>query len=237
MPAKSHFTQNADAPFFLYLTLTSPHTPIAVGKEWKGKSGLNEYADFVMQTDAVVGRVMEALRKSGAAENTLVFFTSDNGCSPHAEIQKLEAMGHFPSGPLRGYKFDAWEGGHRMPFIAQWPCIFAPGSVCDQLVQQTDLMATMADQLGVKLPDTACEDGVSLLPLLKGGTNPVGAAMPSAPAWPAFPPSAMAHGKSSSARGIRAARRIPSPASSTTSPRISEKLITSGTVNRNASQS
>lgn len=144
-----------------------------MGKEWKGKSGLNEYADFVMQTDAVVGRVMEALRKSGAAENTLVVFTSDNGCSPHAEIQKLEAMGHFPSGPLRGYKFDAWEGGQRMPFIAQWPGIVAPGSVCDQLVQQTDLMATMADQLGVKLPDTACEDGVSLLPLLKGGTNPV----------------------------------------------------------------
>ncbi len=161
------------APFFLYLTLTSPHTPISVAKDWKGKSGLNEYADFVMQTDDVVGRVMEALRKSGAAENTLVVFTSDNGCSPHAEIQKLEAMGHFPSGPLRGYKFDAWEGGHRMPFIARWPGVVAPGSVCDQLVQQTDLMATMADQLGMKLPDNACEDGVSLLPLLKGGTKPV----------------------------------------------------------------
>ena len=161
------------SPFFLYMTLTAPHTPISVVEEWKGKSGLNEYADFVMQTDAVVGRVMEALQKSGAAGNTLVVFTSDNGCSPHAEIAKLEAMGHYPSGPLRGYKYDAWEGGHRMPFIARWPGIVVPGSVCDQLVQQTDLMATLADKLGVKLPDNACEDGVSLLPLLKGGTTPV----------------------------------------------------------------
>ena len=160
-------------PFFLHLPLTSPHTPISPTEEWRGKSGLNDYADFVMQTDAVVGRVLAALEKSGAAENTLVLFTSDNGCAPYIGAKALEAKGHFPSGPLRGYKADAWEGGHRVPFIVRWPGTVAPGTRCDALVQQTDLIATVADILKTKLPPQSGEDSVSLLPLLKGGTAPV----------------------------------------------------------------
>ena len=160
-------------PFLLYLPLTSPHTPLAVNAEWKDKSRLNLYADFVMETDAVVGRVLAALEKSGAAANTLVIFTSDNGCAPYIDVAGLEVMGHFPSGPLRGYKADAWEGGHRVPFIVRWPGQVKSGSVCDQLVQQSDLMATFASVLGTKLPDHAGEDSVSLLPLLRGGDRPV----------------------------------------------------------------
>jgi arylsulfatase A-like enzyme len=102
-------------PFLLYLPLTSPHTPLSVNEAWKGKSGLNLYADFVMETDALVGRVLEALERSGAADNTLVLFTADNGCAPYIGISDLEKMGHYPSGPLRGAKADAWEGGHRVP--------------------------------------------------------------------------------------------------------------------------
>ncbi len=160
-------------PFLLYMPLTSPHTPLSVVKEWKDRSGLNTYADFVMQTDATVGRVLDALEKSGAAERTLVLFTSDNGCAPYIGAADLEKMGHFPSGPLRGYKADAWEGGHRVPFIARWPGVVKPGSICGQLVLQADFLATIADILGTKLPETAGEDSFSFLPLLKGGDKPV----------------------------------------------------------------
>ncbi len=160
-------------PFLLYLPLTAPHTPIAPTAEWKGKSGLTPYADFVMQTDATVGRVLDALDNSGAADRTLVLLTSDNGCAAYIGVKELEKLGHFPSGPLRGYKMDVWEGGHRIPMIARWPGIVKPGSTCGQLVLQADFIATLADIFHVKLPDSAGEDSFSLLPLLKGGDQPV----------------------------------------------------------------
>jgi arylsulfatase A-like enzyme len=160
-------------PFLLYLPLTAPHTPLSVIEAWKNKSGLNTYADFVMQTDATVGRVLDALEKSGAADNTLVVLTSDNGCAPYIGAKELEELGHYPSGPLRGYKADAWEGGHRVPFIVRWPGAVKPGSVSHQLVHQADLIRTCADILGTKLPDNAGEDSFSLLPLLRGEDQPI----------------------------------------------------------------
>ncbi len=160
-------------PFFLYLPLTSPHTPISPTADWRGKSSLNPYADFVMQTDAAVGRILDSLEKTGAAQRTLVILTSDNGCAPYIGAKDLEAKGHFPSGPWRGYKADAWEGGHRVPFIVRWPGTVAPGSTCNALVHHADIIATLADSLHTALPSTAAEDSVSLLPLLKGSTNPV----------------------------------------------------------------
>lgn len=161
------------APFLLYLPLTSPHTPLAVNSGWKDRSGLNLFADFVMETDAVVGRVLEALEKSGAAPNTLVIFTADNGCAPYIGVKDLEEKGHYPSGPLRGYKADAWEGGHRVPFIVRWPGVVKAGGVCHQLVYQADFIRTFADILGAKLPDNAGEDSFSLLPLLRGEDKPI----------------------------------------------------------------
>jgi len=157
-------------PFLLYLPFTSPHTPLSVNPEWIGKSDLNLYGDFVLETDAVVGKVLQALDDAGLAENTLVIFTSDNGCAPYIGVEELEEKGHFPSGPFRGYKADAWEGGHRVPFIVRWPGKVRAGSECDQLVHQADLIATLADVLDVKLPDQAGEDSFSILPLLKGQT-------------------------------------------------------------------
>ena len=160
-------------PFLLYLPLTSPHTPLAVNEPWKGKSNLNPYADFVMETDAVIGRVLDALEKSGAAANTLIVFTSDNGCAPYIGAAELEKMGHFPSGPLRGYKADVWEGGHRVSFVVRWPGVVKPASTCSQLVHHADVIATVAEILGAKLPETAGEDSISFLPLLKGSTQPI----------------------------------------------------------------
>ncbi|MEI8374202.1 MAG: arylsulfatase [Planctomycetota bacterium] len=155
-------------PFFLYLALASPHTPIVPTKPWQGKSGLGAYGDFVMETDWALGKLMEAIDQTGIADNTLVIFTSDNGCSPAAGVDKLEKQGHFPSTDRRGYKADIWDGGHHIPFIARWPGVVKPGSACSQLTCLTDLMATCADIAGIKLPDNAGEDSVSILPLFKG---------------------------------------------------------------------
>jgi arylsulfatase A-like enzyme len=160
------------SPFFLYLPLNSPHTPIVPSKEWQGKSGLSDYGDFVMQTDATLGEVMKALDKAGVADNTLLIFTSDNGCSPAAGTKFLEEQGHFASENRRGYKADIFDGGHRIPFIVRWPAKVKAGTKSDQLVCLTDLMATCADILGAKLPDNAGEDSVSILPALQGKTWP-----------------------------------------------------------------
>jgi arylsulfatase A len=160
-------------PFLIYMPLTAPHEPLAVNEPWKGKSGLNVYADFVMETDAVVGRVLAALESSGVADNTFVIFTSDNGKAPYTGAAELEKLGHYPSGPLRGYKTSVYEGGHREPFIVRWPGVVKPGSMCGQLVHQADILATLADIVDAKLPDNAGEDSISFLPLLKGGDQPI----------------------------------------------------------------
>ncbi|MGN6642604.1 MAG: sulfatase family protein [Verrucomicrobiota bacterium] len=158
-------------PFFLYFALNSPHTPIVPSKEWRGKSGLGDYGDFVMETDWAVGEVLAAVDKAGIADNTMVVFTSDNGCSPAAGVERLEKEGHFPSAQFRGYKSDIWDGGHRVPFLVRWPGHVKPGATSDQLICLTDFMATCADLLGVKLPDNAGEDSVSILPALLGEAN------------------------------------------------------------------
>ncbi len=149
-------------PFFLYVALSSPHSPVVPTEEWQGKSGLNEHADFVMQTDHTVGQIVEAIDAAGLRENTLVVFTSDNGTSgPTSKIEELKEMGHNPSWILRGSKADIWDGGHRVPFIARWPGIIDAGSKSSALICLTDFMPTVADIIGFKLPDDAAVDGFS----------------------------------------------------------------------------
>ncbi len=162
-------------PLFLYLCFPSPHTPIVPAEEFKGLSGLGDYGDFVVQTDAMVGRVLAALDDAGLGENTLVFYTSDNGCSPAANYKHLAEFGHDPSAGFRGAKADIYEGGHRVPFLVKWPGRIAPGSRSDELVCLTDLLATCTDLFGEKLPDEAGEDSVSILPALlgKSGAQPL----------------------------------------------------------------
>lgn len=158
-----HSRAKAATPFFLYLPLTSPHTPIAPAKEWIGKSGLGLYGDFVMQTDSVVGEILRALEESGVSENTLLIFTSDNGCSPAARIDELREKKHLANGPLRGNKADIFDGGHRVPFIARWPAKSTP-TVSEQLVCLTDVFATLAEIVGYEIPENAAEDSFSFLP-------------------------------------------------------------------------
>ncbi len=159
-------------PFFVYAAPMVPHTPIAVAKAWEGRSGLGKYGDYVAELDGEIGRILAALDRFGLADNTLVLFTADNGCSPAAQIKDLEAKGHFPNERSRGCKADLWDGGHREPFIVRWPGKVAPGARCNHPICLTDLLATCAEIVGDRLPDNAGEDSVSILPLLQGKPGP-----------------------------------------------------------------
>ncbi|MGJ8650165.1 MAG: sulfatase family protein [Opitutaceae bacterium] len=160
--------QDASTPFFAYVSLTSPHTPIVPTSEWKGISSIGDYGDFVMHTDAIIGEIVDALDASGLGENTIVIVTSDNGTSKWCGTDKLLEQGHYFSAEYRGSKGDLWDGGHRVPFIVRWPAGIKSGSMSDQLISLNDLMATCAELTNATLPRTAGEDSVSFLPALKG---------------------------------------------------------------------
>lgn len=157
-----------EKPFFLYVPLTSPHTPITPNEQWLGKSEIGTYGDFVMETDWVVGQILEAVKRNGISENTLVLFSTDNGCSPAAQIPTLEAKGHYPNGNLRGHKADIYEGGHRVPTIAVWPKVIKAGSTSNRLTTLADFYATCADITNAKENPKAGVDSISFLPALKG---------------------------------------------------------------------
>jgi arylsulfatase A len=161
-------------PFFLYMPLNAPHTPIVPSKEWAGKSGISPYADFVMQTDNTVGRILDAVQQSHIAANTLIIVTSDNGFAPYAGLPELLDKGHNPNYKLRGTKADIFDGGHRIPMLVSWPGHVQAGSRSSQLTCLNDLFATCAEILGEKLPASAAEDSVSFLPALEGrATEPL----------------------------------------------------------------
>ncbi len=155
-------------PFFLYLPLAAPHTPVLPTRDFEGKTKTTSYGDFVAQVDADVGQLVMTLEKHGLSKNTLVIFTSDNGFAPAADVPGHAKFNHDPSGGYRGFKSDLYEGGHRVPFIAHWPGTIKAGTTSDALVAQLDLFATAADLVGAKLPETAAEDSFSFLPLLRG---------------------------------------------------------------------
>lgn len=166
-------SEKADAakkgqPFFIYMPLNSPHTPILPSEKWQGQSGISLYADFVMETDDAIGQVVRATEKAGIGQDTLIIVTSDNGCSPSADYPKLATFGHDPSGVMRGHKADIFDGGHRVPFIVRWPAKVRPDQKSTQLVCLTDFMATAAEIVGAELPENAAEDSFSFLPALLG---------------------------------------------------------------------
>lgn len=160
--------QRKGKPFFLYLPLTSPHAPIVPTAEFVGKSGLNPYGDFMLQTDVDVGKILAALEKAGLTQDTLVIFTADNGCAPIAKVAELRAKGHDPVRPWRGLKADIWEGGHRVPFLVRWPARVKPGQSSDETICLSDLLATAAAITGTRLPANSGEDSINFLPALLG---------------------------------------------------------------------
>lgn len=174
-----HEQAKAPEPFFLYFALTSPHKPVMPAPRFQGKSGLGPYGDFVMQTDWTVGQVLQALEESDAAKNTVVFYTSDNasfmyrleGETAHVDnpsIQGFNPDNHRANYIYRGTKTDAWEGGHRVPFLVRWPGTIKPGSQSATPICLTDLMATCAEISGAPMPQGAGEDSYSILPMALG---------------------------------------------------------------------
>jgi arylsulfatase A-like enzyme len=157
-----------DKPFFLYLPLPAPHTPILPTKEWQGKSGLNQYGDFVMQVDNAIGEIVKAVNESGISENTIIIFTSDNGCSPAARFDELLQKGHLPNHIFRGAKADIFDGGHRIPFIVRWHTKIKGNSISNELGCLVDFYATFAAILNISIPDNVAEDSFNLLPAWLG---------------------------------------------------------------------
>jgi len=164
--AQNYIEQQASSeqPFFLYLPLAAPHTPWVPTAEYQDTSAAGQYGDFVAMVDAYVGRVLQTLDKLELSENTLVIFTSDNG--PHWKPEFIERFQHKAAGNLRGMKADAWEGGHRVPFIVRWPEQVLANSESNATTTLTSFMATVADLTGAALPNEAAEDSHSLLPVL-----------------------------------------------------------------------
>jgi arylsulfatase A len=159
---------NKDKPFFLYLATTNIHHPFTPAKRFQGTSQCGRYGDFVHELDWIVGQVVNTLKEQGLAENTLVIFTSDNGGMINQGGQNAVKMGHRLNDDLLGFKFDAWEGGHRVPLIARWPGRIEAGSTSDQLVCNVDLLATFAALTGKKLAAGEGPDSFNMLPALTG---------------------------------------------------------------------
>lgn len=167
---EAHAAGKKQKPLMLYLAYPAPHTPWLPSEDFAGKSGAGMYGDFAMMVDANVGRVLDSLQSVGMADDTLVVFTSDNG--PVWYDTDVRRFKHDSSGGLRGMKSDAWECGHRMPFIVRWPGTVDKGSIAPQTISFVDLFATIADVVEKPLAENAAPDSFSFLNVLKG-TQPV----------------------------------------------------------------
>ncbi len=153
----------SDRPFFLYLPITAPHTPILPSEKYEGRTPIGPYGDFVVMLDDLMGELVARLKANGQWENTVLIFTSDNGCAPHIDIPLLERQGHYPGYIYRGAKTDIYEGGHRMPLIVTWGDRY-DGQVDDSLISLSDFYATFAEMAGYRLRDDEAEDSYSFWP-------------------------------------------------------------------------
>jgi arylsulfatase A len=180
-------TQKSGKPFFLYVPLTAPHTPVVPRDRFKDITGVGSYGAFVTEVDWTVQQILDAVKRAGAEDNTLIFLTSDNGPEYQMEERKAEFQ-HYSAYHFRGHKRDVWDGGHRIPFFARWPGHIKAGAKSDELICLTDLMATCASIVGAKLPANAGEDSYNIMPALLGETHgaPIREAVVHHSAWGAF---------------------------------------------------
>ena len=184
--------ENRERPFFLYFTPCAPHTHVTPAARFRGTSQAGIYGDYIQELDAHVGEILDRLDQLKLDDKTLVIFTSDNGAglsdfrgggTPELKLASdaggvLEkfrtakrdacAMGHLANADWRGGKGEAYEGGHREPFIVRWPGRVPAGTESAETICLTDLLASTASILGVKLPDNAGEDSYDILPALTG---------------------------------------------------------------------
>ncbi len=156
-------------PFFLYLPLAAPHTPWVPGEEYRGKTTLGAYGDFITHIDAVVGSINEKLKELGIKDNTMIVFSSDNGAAWQRE--DIMRYAHHSSWGRRGMKGDAWDGGHHVPLIINWPRVVKPGGVYSHDVSLVDFFATAADLTQQPLDEDEAADSFSFAEVLKGNTT------------------------------------------------------------------
>lgn len=152
------------APFFLYFAMPAPHTPWVPAPGYAGKSKAGEYGDYVQMVDDEVGKVLQTLDNLGLSENTMVVFTSDNG--PYWRENFVQKYNHKAAGEFRGMKGDAFEGGHRVPFIVRYPGKVRPGSLSNATTTLANLMSTCSELVGNHSPKFETEDSYSILPVL-----------------------------------------------------------------------
>jgi arylsulfatase A len=168
-----------EKPFFVYFATPHIHHPFTPGKRFAGSSGCGRYGDFIQEFDWMVGEIDRTLDELKLRDNTLLIVTSDNGGMLNQGGQDAWTAGHRLNGDLLGFKFDAWEGGHRVPFVARRPGKIAPGTVSDQLICHVDFLATAAaltvrSTAEEKLSDDAGPDSFNVLPALLGSpTEPI----------------------------------------------------------------
>lgn len=148
-------------PFFLFLSHTMPHEPLKVPERFRGKSKGGLYGDVIEQIDWSTGQIFDTLRSLGLDDNTYVFFTSDNG----------PKRNQGSSGPFRGWKHSAYEGGFRVPFIAWGPGRIPAHSTCDELCTVMDVYATLGAIADGAVPSNRVIDGKDITPLLHGDPN------------------------------------------------------------------
>jgi arylsulfatase A-like enzyme len=171
-----HRRDTPDQPFFAVLSTQIAHAPVLPAEEFRGATSGGPRGDFVFELDTLVGRVLDLLKELEIDEETLVLFNADNGAETvHVDWMRRD-HDHDPSARFRGMKRDGWEGGHRVPFIARWPGRIPAGQVTTQMINTTDIMATLASVVGYALPDEAATDSFDLLPVMLGwqdGSDPV----------------------------------------------------------------
>lgn len=165
---EEHVKKSASKPFFLYHSTHAVHLPSFAAPQFNGKTQAGPHGDFIFEFDWVVGELLKTVETLGVADNTLIILSSDNGPETTAVVHMREDYAHDGARPWRGVKRDAWEGGHRVPFIVRWPDRIQAGTTSDQLACLTDVMATAAAITGSELPRDAAEDSFNLLPALEG---------------------------------------------------------------------
>jgi len=169
--AISWIKSHRDTPFFLYFAPTNIHHPFTPANRFLGTSDAGKYGDFIHELDWIVGEIMRTLELEGLDGKTLIIFTSDNGGMLNQGGQQAYAMGHHMNGNLLGFKFDAWEGGHRVPFIVKWDGHISPGSVSGQLLSHVDMLATFSALFDQELPDGQAVDSYNMLPAILNTEN------------------------------------------------------------------
>ncbi len=155
-------------PFFVVLSTQIAHAPVLPAEAFRGQTQGGPRGDFVHQLDVLTGRLLARLEEWGIDDNTLVLFNSDNGPETMHTVWMRQDHQHDAAGGFRGMKRDGWEGGHRVPFMARWPKHIPPNQVSDQLINTTDIFATVASIVGFDVPDDIAVDSFDMLPVMVG---------------------------------------------------------------------